>query len=277
MERDLIRCSVVEKRTRVKPGWSMESSTRKQDYKLFCTSLLLFAHFVYIVCSYRLKQTVTRQINSVSFHDNVVQKLREAWDNTCLCFTFGSITPTPYITWSRPFLTCVSAHSVTNIFVPLFQFVQGGQYSFLLSKAKRVPPACSTFSQLTANAEGFHSCNPSCHWIPVYPQATDQALTNGSVFRRPESEAETHEELSKSPLDLTVSQLTCSDFSPVPFHSSAELQNIIDAALFRLTVVITDWSAQKINLFLMFFLFQNSMDSIFVKEGMQKAKSGSGL
>lgn len=63
----------------------------------------------------------------------------------------------------------------------------------------------------------------------------------------------------------------------MPFHSSAELQNIIDAALFRLTVQIADWSAWQINLFLMVFLFQNSKDAIFVKEGMQKAKSESGL
>jgi len=63
----------------------------------------------------------------------------------------------------------------------------------------------------------------------------------------------------------------------VPFHSSAELQNIIDAALNRFTVQIADWSVWQINLFLMVLLFQNSMDSIFVKEGMQKAKSESGL
>ena len=63
----------------------------------------------------------------------------------------------------------------------------------------------------------------------------------------------------------------------MPFHSSAELQNIIDAALNRFTVQIADWSVWQINLFLMVFLFQNSMDSIFVKEGMQKAKSESGL
>lgn len=63
----------------------------------------------------------------------------------------------------------------------------------------------------------------------------------------------------------------------MPFHSSAELQNIIDAALNRFTVQIADLSVWQINLFLMFFLFQNSMDSIFVKGGMQKAKSESGL
>lgn len=74
-----------------------------------------------------------------------------------------------------------------------------------------------------------------------------------------------------------MSQLKHSDFSHVPFHSSAELQNIIDAALNRFRVQIADWSVWQINLFLMAFLFQNSMDSIFVKAGMQKAKSESGL
>lgn len=55
MERDLIRCSVVEKRTRAKPGWSVESSTGKQGCKLLGTSLLLFARYVYNVCTYGLK------------------------------------------------------------------------------------------------------------------------------------------------------------------------------------------------------------------------------
>lgn len=63
----------------------------------------------------------------------------------------------------------------------------------------------------------------------------------------------------------------------MPFHSSAELHKIIDAALNRFTVQIADWSVGQINLFLIVFLFQNSMDSIFVKEGMQKPKSESGL
>lgn len=114
-------------------------------------------------------------------------------------------------------------------------------------------------------------------WIPVYTSATGQAFKNWSVFTRSESEAETCDEPNNSHLHLTVSQLKCSDFSHVPFHSSAELQNIIDSALNRFTVQIADWSVWKINLFLMVFLFQNSMDSIFVKEGMQKSKSESGL
>lgn len=114
-------------------------------------------------------------------------------------------------------------------------------------------------------------------WIPVYTSVTGQSFKNRSVFRRPESEAETCDEPNNSHLHLTVSQLKCSDFSHVPFHSSAELQNIIDAALNRFTVQIADWSVWKINLFFMVFLFQNSMDSIFVKEGTQKSKSESGL
>lgn len=97
------------------------------------------------------------------------------------------------------------------------------------------------------------------------------------MLRRPESEAENCDEPSNSHLHLTVSQLKCSDFSHVPFHSSAELQNIIDAALNRFTVQIADLSVWQINLFLMVFLFQNSMDSIFVNEGMQRTKSESGL
>lgn len=111
----------------------------------------------------------------------------------------------------------------------------------------------------------------------MHPPASHQESKNWRVFRRSESEAATCDEPSNSHLHLTVSQFKCSDFSHVPFHSSAELHKIIDAALNRFTVQIADWSVGQINLFLMVFLFQNSMDSIFVKEGMQKAKSESGL
>lgn len=74
-----------------------------------------------------------------------------------------------------------------------------------------------------------------------------------------------------------MSQPKCSDFSLVPFQRSAELQNIIEAAVNRFTVQIADWSVWQINLLLVVSLFQNSTDSVLVKEGMQKAKSESGL
>lgn len=68
-----------------------------------------------------------------------------------------------------------------------------------------------------------HHCNFSCPPLLTYTHTTDQVCKNWSVLRRPESGAENCDEPSNSHLHLTVSQLKCSDFSHVPFHSSAEL------------------------------------------------------
>lgn len=194
--------------------------------------------------------------------------------NTCLCYIFGYVTPNPLPNLKQNNFSQRFKSDIGNIFISILPIckVKIIEHSFLKRERGSIQLAKVIALHLSfgSQCKWRHQCNFSCPPLPTHTHTTHQVCKNWSVLRRPESGAENCDEPSNSHLHLTVSQLKCSDFSHVPFHSSAELYNIIDAALNRFTVQIADWSVWQINLFFMAFLVQNSMDSIFVKERMQK-------
>lgn len=194
--------------------------------------------------------------------------------NICLCFIFGYVTPTLYLTWSRTNFSQRFKSNIGNVSTSTLPICKMKIIEPSSLKRERgsiqLAEVIALHLLFGSQCKWKHHCSSSCPPLPTYTHTIDHVLKNWSVLRRPESGAEICDEPSNSHLHLTVSQPKCSDFSHVPFHSSAELQNIIDAALNRFTAQIADWSVWQINLFLMVFLVQNSMDSIFVKKRMQK-------